>query len=264
MPTAKDGFLIDSEARAWTLPSHVYTDAAAFAAEQERTFRRSWQVVGHRDQVANSGDYFTTEPVGEPLLIDRDNDRKLRGFLTCAGTAPVRPRKVAGRENCFAAAITYGLDGALRGATEIEGVERFRREEFALAPARVEEWFNLIFVNLDGGARPLRESLGELPNQAGKFDFGGMKLLERRRYDMSCNWKTYVDNYLEGYHLPSVHPGLNRELDFNSYVVEPHAEYVRQFSPIRGAQPGVRFRGATRKRARTLRPIISGSFRTGC
>jgi choline monooxygenase len=55
---------------------------------------------------------------------------------------------------------------------------------------------------------------------------------------MKCNWKTYIDNYLEGYHLPSVHPGLNRELDYNEYVVEPHARYVRQFSPIRGAQTG--------------------------
>ena len=65
-----------------------------------------------------------------------------------------------------------------------------------------------------------------------------MKLFERRTYDMKCNWKTYVDNYLEGYHLPSVHPGLNRELDYNGYVVEPYARHVRQFSPIRGAQPG--------------------------
>ena len=55
---------------------------------------------------------------------------------------------------------------------------------------------------------------------------------------MKCNWKTYVDNYLEGYHLPTVHPGLNRELDFNAYAVEPYAHHVRQWSPIRGAQPG--------------------------
>ena len=65
-----------------------------------------------------------------------------------------------------------------------------------------------------------------------------MKLFERRTYEMKCNWKTYVDNYLEGYHLPSVHPGLNRELDYNAYTVEPYARHVRQFSPIRGAQPG--------------------------
>ena len=93
-------------------------------------------------------------------------------------------------------------------------------------------------MNLDPEARPLRESLGELPKQAEKFPFCRMKLFERRTYDMKCNWKTYVDNYLEGYHLPSVHPGLNRELDYNAYVVEPYARHVRQFSPIRGAQPG--------------------------
>src|SRR5580698_587607 len=81
MATAKDDFLIDADvARARTLPSHVYTEAAAFAAEKERIFRRSWQVVGHRDQVANAGDYFTAELVGEPLLIVRGNDGNLRGF----------------------------------------------------------------------------------------------------------------------------------------------------------------------------------------
>jgi choline monooxygenase len=103
---------------------------------------------------------------------------------------------------------------------------------------RAEEWFNLIFVHFDPDAKPLGESLGEMPRQAERFDFPGMKLFERRTYDMKCNWKTYVDNYLEGYHLPSVHPGLNRELDYNAYTVEPYAQYVRQFSPIRGAQLG--------------------------
>ena len=90
-----------------------------------------------------------------------------------------------------------------------------------------------------GQGEPLTQSLlGKLPRQAERFGFAGMKLFERRTYDMKCNWKTYVDNYLEGYHLPSVHPGLNRELDYNAYTVEPYERHVRQFSPIRGAQPG--------------------------
>jgi phenylpropionate dioxygenase-like ring-hydroxylating dioxygenase large terminal subunit len=133
---------------------------------------------------------------------------------------------------------TYDLDGTLISATEIEGVKGFRAEDFALTPVRTEEWFNLVFVNLDPEAQPLLQTLSELPRQTGKFSFTKMTLFERRTYDMKCNWKAYVDNYLEGYHLPSVHPGLNRELDFNSYVVEPHSGYVRQFSPIRGTQPG--------------------------
>src|SRR5271170_1683948 len=239
---SKDGISIDSDvARAWTLPSHLYTDAAVFAAEKEIVFARSWQVVGHRDQVANAGDYFTTELVGEPLLIVRSGDDKVRGFYNVCRHRAGPPAEGCGSRKLFRCGYhgwTYDLNGTLIGATEIEGVEGFRSEDFALAPVRVEEWFNFIFVNLDREARPLRENLAELPRQAGKFSFTGMKLFERRTYEMECNWKTYVDNYLEGYHLPSVHPGLNRELDYNAYVVEPHAEYVRQFSPIRGAQPG--------------------------
>ena len=233
---------IDSDiARAWTLPAQLYVDPAVLALEKERIFSRMWQVVGHRDQVANPGDYFTTELVGEPLLIARDNGGKLRGFYNVCRHRAGPPAEGCGSRKLFRCGYhgwTYGLDGSLISATEVEGVENFRVEDFALAPVRTEEWFNLIFVNLDADARPLRESLGELPKQAEKFNFAGMKLFERRTYDMACNWKTYVDNYLEGYHLPTVHPGLNRELDFNAYVVEPYAQHVRQFSPIRGAQPG--------------------------
>ncbi len=227
--------------QAWTLPAQVYFDAGVFTAEKEAIFRRSWQVVGHHDQVANAGDYFTTDLVGEPLLIARGGDGMLRGFYNVCRHRAGPPAEGCGSRKIFRCGYhgwTYGLDGTLISATEIEGVEGFNPEDFALVPVRTEEWFNLIFVNLDPNARPLRESLGELPKQAEKFQFSGMKLFERRTYDMKCNWKTYVDNYLEGYHLPSVHPGLNRELDFNAYVVEPYERHVRQFSPIRGAQAG--------------------------
>jgi choline monooxygenase len=233
---------IDSEiARAWTLPANLYTDTAVFTAEKETIFARSWQVVGNRDQVANAGDYFTTELVGEPLLIVRGGDGKLRGFYNVCRHRAGPPAEGCGSRKLFRCAYhgwTYGLDGTLISATEIEGVEGFRSEDFALMPIRTEEWFNLVFVNLNPEAQPLREGLGELQRQAAKVDFSGMKLFERRTYEMKCNWKTYVDNYLEGYHLPSVHPGLNRELDYNAYTVEPYQRHVRQFSPIRGAQPG--------------------------
>jgi choline monooxygenase len=242
MATSKDVISVDSEiARAWTLPSFLYTQPATLEAEKQRIFARSWQVVGHRDQVANPGDYFTTELVGEPLLIVRSAEGNLRGFYNVCRHRAGPPAEGCGSRKVFRCGYhgwTYGLDGSLISATEIEGVEGFRPEDFSLVPVRLEEWFNFIFVNLDDDTRPLSESLGELPKQAGKFHFDGMKRFERRTYEMNCNWKTYVDNYLEGYHLPSVHPGLNRELDYNAYTVEPHRGYVRQFSPIRGAQPG--------------------------
>jgi choline monooxygenase len=254
MDVLKNLFDIEADiARAWTLPASLYTDPGVMAAEKEKIFSRTWQVVGHASQVTNAGDYFTTELVGEPLLLVRGSDGRLRGFYNVCRHRAGPPAEGCGSRKLFRCGYhgwTYGLDGALLSATEIEGVENFRTEDFALAPVRVEEWFNFVFVNLDREARPLRESLGELPKQAEKFPIAEMKRFERRTYDMKCNWKTYVDNYLEGYHLPSVHPGLNRELDFNAYVVELHGPfstgagperfsgYVRQFSPIRGAQPG--------------------------
>ena len=242
MDISKQAFQIEAQiARAWTLPASLYTDASVFATEKEKIFSRTWQVVGHASQVANPGDYFTTEFLGEPLLFVRGGDGKLRGFYNVCRHRAGPPAEGCGSRKLFRCGYhgwTYGLDGALISATEIDGVEGFRSEDFALKEVRTEAWFNLVFVNLDPATKPLRESLGELPQQAEMFRFAEMKLFERRTYDMKCNWKTYVDNHLEGYHLPSVHPGLNRELDYNAYVVEPHARHVRQFSPIRGAQPG--------------------------
>jgi choline monooxygenase len=235
-------FSVDSDiSRAWTLPSSLYTDPAVFVTEKDKIFYRTWQVVGHASQVANPGDYFTTELAGEPLLCARGADGKLRCFYNvCRHRAGPAAQGCGSRKlfRCGYHGWTYDLDGTLISATEIEGVQGFRREDFSLSAVRVEEWFNLVFVNFAPQAPPLLETLGALPKQAEKFPFREMKLFERRTYDMRCNWKTYVDNFLEGYHLPTVHPGLNRELDYNAYIVEPHESYVRQFSPIRGARPG--------------------------
>jgi len=260
MNPSGDAFRVEAAIeRAWTLPSTLYTDPSVFDAEKLKVFSRTWQVVGHSSQVMNPGDYFTTELVGEPLLIARGADGRLRGFYNVCRHRAGPPAEGCGSRKLFRCGYhgwTYGLDGSLISATEIEGVEGFRPEDFALVPVRTEEWFNLVFVNLDPQAQPLLDSLGELPRQAEKFPFTSMKLFERRTYDMKCNWKTYVDNYLEGYHLPSVHPGLNRELDFNAYVVEPYARHVQQFSPIRGAQPG----DATPRRYQEAREYLTTDY----
>ena len=237
-----DALHIESDiARAWSLPAQFYTDTSIFELEKERIFARTWQVVGHGNQLRNTGDFFTAELQGEPLLLVRDASGELRGFYNVCRHRAGPPAEGCGSRKLFRCEYhgwTYGLDGNLISATEVDGMQDFRPEDFALKPVRAEEWFNLIFVNLDPNAEPLLKSLGELPKQAQRFGFQQMKLFQRRSYDMQCNWKTYVDNYLEGYHLPSVHPGLNRELDYNAYTVEAYARHVRQFSPIRGAQVG--------------------------
>lgn len=237
-----DTYSIDADiAKAFSLPASLYFDPAVFSMENEKIFARTWQVVGHRRQVAAPGDYFTFDLQGEPLLLVRGNDGTLRGFFNVCRHRAGPPAEGCGTRKLFRCGYhgwTYDLDGRLLNAPEFEDVQNFRPGEFALKPVRVEEWFNLVFVNLDPQAPPLQQTLGRMRDQAEKFDFTAMKFFERRTYDMKCNWKTYIDNYLEGYHLPSVHPALNRELDYSAYLVEPHPRYIRQWSPIRGAQAG--------------------------
>src|SRR5271154_5093758 len=228
-------------AQAWSMPARYYVGSPVLALEHDKIFSRAWQVVGHCHQLANAGDFFTTDLHGEPLLLVRGGGGELRGFYNVCRHRAGPPAQGCGSRKLFRCGYhgwTYGLDGALISAPEFEGQPGFSSERFALAPVRTEQWFNLIFVNLDPNAETLAKSLATLPKQVERFDFAGMKLFKRRTYEMKCNWKTYVDNYLEGYHLPSVHPGLNRELDYGAYTVEPHSRHVRQFSPIRGSQPG--------------------------
>jgi len=228
-------------ARASTLDAPRYFTREAFEDEKSRIFSSTWQLVGHVHQVAQPGDYFTFDLIGEPLLIARGDDGILRAFYNVCRHRAGNPAVGCGNRKIFRCGYhgwTYRLDGALLVTPEFDGVEHFDPREHGLVPVQVEEWFNLVFVNLDPGAAPLVEFLGDLPAQAEKFNFRQMKFSERRTYDMKCNWKTYVDNYLEGYHLPSVHPALNRELNYNSYTVESYAQHVRQWSPIRCVQPG--------------------------
>lgn len=226
-------------ARSWTLPASVYLDPAIFEREKKELFAHTWQIVGRCDQVSKPGDFFTAELLGEPLLITRGQDDSLRGFFNVCRHRAGPPAEGCGNRKVFRCGYhgwTYGLDGRLMNAPGMEGTENFHFEDFTLRPVRAEEWGAWVFVNLDPNAVSLSESLHEVPRQTARRGLESLKLYERRDYVMDCNWKVYIDNYLEGYHLPSVHPGLNRELDYGQYVTEIYKNHSRQFSPIRGPE----------------------------
>lgn len=226
-------------AQAWTLPATAYIDPAALEFESQRIFGRTWQIVGRLEQVAQPGDYFTTELLGEPLLLVRDAMNQLRGFYNVCRHRAGPPASGCGNRKVFRCGYhgwTYDLEGKLLNAPEMDGILHFRLEEFGLRPVRTDSWGPWVFVNLDDNCEPLTSALRELPSQTEKFHINGLKFYKRHDYFMECNWKVYIDNYLEGYHLPSVHPGLNRELDYNQYTTELFDRHSRQSSPIRGPE----------------------------
>jgi choline monooxygenase len=232
--------IIDEDiSRSWTLSADLYTNPAVLETEKRAIFAKTWQIVGWRDQVANPGDYFTGELFGEPLLLVRDQEKLLRGFYNICRHRAGPPAAGCGNRKVFRCGYhgwTYDLSGKLLNAPEMEGTANFNFADFGLRPVHVQEWGAWVFVNLDEHCRPLLEELRELPLQAAKFHLDQLRFYKRVEYPMECNWKVYMDNYLEGYHLPSVHPGLNRELDYNQYVTDLFARHSRQSSPIRGPE----------------------------
>jgi len=231
-------FSVDERlARAATLPAPLYTDPAVLAAEKALVFGASWQLVGRADRVARPGDFFTARVADEELLVVRGEDEELRALSNvCRHRAgPVATGAGSCRVlRCGYHGWTYGLDGQLLATPEFEGVEDFRREDVRLPGFAVDSWIGLVFVNLDTRAPALSATLDDLHVRLEESGLGSMRFAFRREWTLDCNWKVYVDNYLEGYHIPIVHPGLMKELDYGAYRAETFRNRVLQVSPIKG------------------------------
>ena len=226
--------------RASTIPARLYNDPVYLELERERIFAHSWQLVGRTEQLREHGQFLTAEVGLDSIVVVRDGET-LRGFHNvCLHRAgPVATG--CGRRNtlqCRYHGWTYGLDGALRHSPEMDRVQRFDPAEMHLVPVAVAEWGPLVFANLDGKAPPLLDVLEDVPARVAAFSCESMHYVTRKAWELDCNWKVYVDNYLEGYHLPMVHPGLHRELDYDQYRVEPHRYFSIQHAPLRPVTHG--------------------------
>jgi len=261
---------------AFTLASKFYTDPQILEVEQSRIFRRTWQLVGTLDHpcgpsssvaasdvgapdvgaphagfacgasligprtISDPETFFTADVAGEPVIVVRDKQGTLRAFSNVCRHRAGPIALGSGCKNvlrCQYHGWTYTLDGRLIGTPDVDGVEFFDRSTMGMVPLRCEVWEQFIFVNFHPNAEPLSAFLGEIPQQARGFQFAGLQLAERRDYVIDCNWKVYVDNYLEGYHIPIAHPGLMREIDYAHYRTETFRYYSQQFAPIRALKP---------------------------
>ena len=221
--------------RASTIPSRLYNDPVYLELEIGQVFGKSWQLVGRAEQVAESGMYFTAEIANESIVVLRDGEA-LRGYHNiCLHRAGPVAYGCGKRQTmqCKYHGWTYNLRGELMRAPEMEGSEGFKPDEYRLLPVQVASWGPLVFANLDLKAPPLSHFVEDIPDACRRFQAEKMRYVMSKEWRINCNWKVYVDNYLEGYHVAMVHPGLNKELDTDNYVVETHRYYSRQFAPLR-------------------------------
>jgi choline monooxygenase len=224
-------------AEAHTIPAPWYLDPAMERLEFERVFAANWQAIGRIDQVTRAGDFFTAEFAGEPIVAVRGADGRLRAFFNVcrhhAAAVATAPCGHAQSFRCPYHGWNYGLDGSLKGMPEFAGVCNFDRAGNGLVPVAVDTWENFVFVNLAPHPAPLSEYLADLAPRVAPLGLDKLQFHSRRAYTLSCNWKVYVDNYLDGgYHVPHLHKGLNSVLDYSRYTIENGQRYCLQSSPM--------------------------------
>jgi choline monooxygenase len=224
--------------KASTIPSPWYFDARIARLENEQVFAHAWQVAGRVDQVREKGQFFTTELGDEPIVVARGEDGVLRAFYNVcrhhAAAVVTELQGCAKQFRCPYHGWTYGNDGALKGMVEFEGVCDFDRAKNGLVRMAVDTWENFVFVNLDGAAGPLRDFLASVPELVAPLQLTEkLQFFDRRVYTLNCNWKVYVDNYLDGgYHVPHAHKGLSSVIEYTGYTIENLARACLQSSPL--------------------------------
>ncbi len=249
-------------AEASTIPSSWYTHREVFRLEQQTVFGRSWQFAARLDQLTKPGDFVTTEIADEPIVIVRGRDEQLRGFFNvCRHHAAAVMNEPAGNANqlrCPYHGWTYSLAGELKGAPEFGDVCNFDRAQNGLVPIDIATWEKWVFARTIDEKFSASDSQNDLPHflghdlmkQIGELSLANLHWFERRSYTLNCNWKVFVDNYLDGgYHVPHLHKGLDSVLNYSSYTIENGERFCLQSSPIVSREDDI---GAVRTGQRAL------------
>jgi phenylpropionate dioxygenase-like ring-hydroxylating dioxygenase large terminal subunit len=223
-----------------TLPFAWFADPEIFRLEQQRIFARTWQYVGVADWVAEPGQYFTARAGLVPVVVVRDHEGRINGFVNiCRHRASEVARDRGRRETlqCPYHAWTYGLDGCLKSAPRSNLESGFDRSRLGLRRVAVDSWGPLLFVNRDLDAPPLSSYLGRLPDivEAGGVVLDELRFHGRVEWEIRANWKAVVENYLECYHCPTAHPGFSKVIDVDpeAYLLSADEWFSSQFGPVR-------------------------------
>ncbi len=223
--------------QARTIPASWYSHAEVHDAERHAVFGNTWQAVGRADQVAEPGSYFTADVAGEPIAVVRDGDGTLRAFSNVCRHRGARvlceEQGRATKMRCRYHGWTYDLTGRLRGTPEFDGVAGFCRESNGLPPLAVAEWGPIVWAHLGPNPPPLVEQIGPLMERSAGLGVERLRFVGRKEYVLACNWKVFVDNFLDGgYHVNTIHPGLAGVIDYSRYRTDVFGLSSVQVSPL--------------------------------
>lgn len=218
--------------RAWTPPAEWFREPAFLQRDRDTVFRRSWLAVGRVDQVAEPGQFFTGTFLDEPYVVVRDADGTLRAHANACRHHAAAVASGEGRCERFVCPYhgwTYRLDGRLQRAPGLGRVEDFDRDRFGLHPLATDTLGPFVFLHFGTPEGPVREVFPDLHELLAGAGYERLRFRERRTWEIACNWKVYVDNYLDGgYHVSQLHGDLAAQLELGSYRTDMRDRYSVQ------------------------------------
>ncbi len=217
------------------IPGGRYTDQRYFELEKEHVWRKSWLFAAHIDEVPEPGSYLLWENAGQPVIIVHAESGAINAFYnTCSHRgAPIVTDKQGNRPRlvCKYHGWTYSHDGDLLAVRDPEDFNNLDMSCRGLTSIRCERFGNLIFVNFDDNAVPLKEWLGPVADEWEEFQFGNTRLAARHTWVLNCNWKIAMEANTEVYHVRSIHPKtvlpvLDDRRNVNTFYPQGHGRMV--------------------------------------
>jgi phenylpropionate dioxygenase-like ring-hydroxylating dioxygenase large terminal subunit len=193
-----------------TLPPACYTDPAFYELEKEALFNHEWLCVGREDWVKAPGDYFTTQIVGEPIVVARARDGVVRAMSSVCQHRAMLVAEGKGNTRGFMCPYhhwVYGLDGRLVNAPAMERTCGFDKASVRLPEFKVETWLGFLFINFDPAAKPLAPRLAKVAAAIEGYDLANTESASTMTGQFAWNWKVMFENNNDGYHANKLHQG---------------------------------------------------------
>lgn len=218
------------------IPAARYFDERFHQLELEHMWFKTWLVAGHVTELREAGSYKLFEQLGQSIIVAKGQDDRIRAFHNICRhrSAPLvtEPAGKAKRFVCPYHAWSFATDGRLMAVPEERNFPCLDKAASGLLPVRCEVWRGFVFINLGDDPQSLADFLKPVADRLVDFPFELMELKRHLRVEVEASWKTVFDNFIESYHLNTVHPAISRWIESRSFGVTPlrhgHAYYVLQ------------------------------------
>jgi Rieske 2Fe-2S family protein len=219
----------------YLLPAQAYFSGEWFEREQRLLFGRTWHLVASAEELGEPGDYATVSAGHDPLLVVRGLDGELRAFHGLCPHRAIQLLEGTGNTrsgiSCPYHAWNFSLEGELRNVPQPEQFPGLDMAACGLPSASVGEWGGNVYAHPDPDAEPLLDWLGAFPEKIGSFRPEELTEVLHFTLPAAANWKLFVENHVDVYHLWYLHSRTLSDFDHNRFEWEQVGRHWVSYEP---------------------------------